>query len=590
MKNIHPLLKRQIKKIGLNVEEFVDAQKELLDRVSRSYVEMDAERYTMQRSFELSSKEMELLRKTIEEERAYLKSIMSEALITVNQKWQITSINPEGMRLLKLTTLPCLIPFDEVIQLFECEDLSGQIDLELIKDTLIKGNALDSARAFLRTDEDAYNPISYSLSPLFHEQESQFRGAVFILRDSSEHLQFERALEDALDEAQRLSDAKTLFLANMSHEIRTPINGVLGMLQVLATTELSQKQSSHLQLAQESAQNLLVVIDDILDFAKFDAGMVSFEKRSFNVHEEFHSICDLLSPQFTAKKINLALNIQDDVPTIIETDSYRLRQVMFNLTSNALKFTPKGGEVTITLSLDAAQSNRLHVSVCDTGVGIDSSKCNDLFDSFFQTDQSTTRLYGGSGLGLAICKQIVEQIGGVIQVESTLGQGSCFHFTYPFSAMDKPSTISIENDLNKLKKKSNVLLVDDNELNLKVTEEMLQLMNCEVTLARHGQEALEMLETYTFDIVFMDCHMPVMDGYEATRQIRQREHQKQIKKYQQGYTVVIALTANAFQASKDKCFACGMDDYISKPFQMEQLHKLIHVHVSAMNQSSASSS
>lgn len=573
MSDFHPLLKRQLSKANIDLAKCSAEVMALFEMISRSYQDVDAERYTIQRSFEISSKEMDLLRAHLEDERAYLKSIMNEALLTINASWEVSTINKESERLLGIDQGDLPVFFGDLFQLYEQPNEDTLIPSEGIINVLSAGKALSQERAYTKSKHGDFKPIAFSLNPLPQRNQEGFAGAIVVLRDVTEHLEFECALKEALTEATRLNEAKNLFLANMSHEIRTPLNGVIGVLQLLGRTQLSDNQADHLRMAREAADRLLEIIDDVLDFSKLDSGMATFEKTAFNLHKELTSIHGLLLPQFKSKHIQLDLLIDSDVPTSIESDPQRLRQILIKLASNALKFT-SGGEVSIHVSLSRQSVNQLEVRVKDSGVGIAPEALGSLFESFHQADQSTTRAVEGTGLGLSIIKQVVEKMGGTIQVTSTPNEGSEFYFTFPFMPVgEAPTQLSDQ--------KPSVLVVDDNELNLKVTSEMLQMLGCNVELAHNGQLALEKLNQGNFQVVFMDCHMPVMDGYEATRKIRQQEHEAGISKYGPGYTVVIALTANAFQNGKDKCFASGMDDYLSKPFQMDDLQNLLNTHLSA---------
>lgn len=405
--------------------------------------------------------------------------------------------------------------------------------------------------------------------------------------DVTYQIQQYRNLRDAALEAVRI---KSQFLANMSHEIRTPMNGVLGMAELMLKTDLNAQQHEFGRVIFNSANHLLTIINDILDFSKLEAGEMHLQTLDFDLKDCLQTVIDVLSSQAEVKGLQLTALIDPQVPRKLQGDPVRLRQILLNLIGNAIKFTDVGEVVVQVNSLGSVTPKgenllplvRLLFSVRDTGIGISQAGQKKLFQSFTQVDASTTREYGGTGLGLAICKQLVEMMGGEIGVESEIGKGSTFWFTAEFNqvAIDhspeyQPSRVgrlSVEAivetrpgvSLQPLK----ILVAEDNLVNQQVIVNQLQILGHEADCAANGEEALAMLAQHGYDLVLMDCQMPVLDGYTTTQQLRRQEGKD-------SHTVVIALTANAMPADREQCLAAGMDDYISKPVSLNALQALL---------------
>ncbi|MGA2583429.1 MAG: ATP-binding protein [Tepidisphaeraceae bacterium] len=399
-----------------------------------------------------------------------------------------------------------------------------------------------------------------------HLREQKLRNFTDTLQDQVKHRTLQ--LEKALAAAEEASKAKSMFLANMSHELRTPLNGVIGMVDLLLATETSAQQKRYCDVAKVSARSLLDLISDILDFSKIEAGKLELESTDFDLHGVADDVVRMMGPRAEQKSLKLACIIGPHVPRNAAGDPTRLRQILMNLLSNSLKFTERG-EVTISISLveQDASNAKLKFEVRDTGVGIPKDRLDRLFKSFSQVDASTTRKFGGTGLGLAISQRIVGMMGGTMGVESAEGKGSNFWFTAVlakrFYVVQKNQRLIESSDKSSQQslKGKRVLLAEDNEVNRMVAEELLKQAGCVVTMVMDGRQALEETTQRRFDAVLMDCQMPVMDGFEATKQIRQREKSSGGK----DRLPIIALTANAIKGDREICLAAGMDGYVTKP-------------------------
>ncbi|MCP5143049.1 MAG: response regulator [Chromatiales bacterium] len=382
-----------------------------------------------------------------------------------------------------------------------------------------------------------------------------------------------RELESAKEAALQSAAAKSAFLANMSHEIRTPMNAIIGMLHLVQETELTGRQRDYLGKARYSAENLLGVLNDILDFSKIEAGKLDLEDIPFALTDVVGNLVNLIRMKAEDKGVDIAVRIGNEVPRALVGDPARLGQVLINLGGNAVKFSASGGTVTLTVALQEENEGDvlLHFSVRDTGIGISKAQLAQLFEAFTQADSSTSRKYGGTGLGLVISKRIVDMLGGEIWVESELGAGSTFHFTARFGkhAADDLKAAPIEGGEPDVAAAirglhgAKVLVVEDNPINLELVTELLAMHGIETRTAGNGQEALNVLAAESFDGVLMDCQMPLLDGYQATRAIRQRPDLADLP--------VIALTANAMKGDREKAVAAGMNDHIAKPIDPDRL-------------------
>ena len=415
--------------------------------------------------------------------------------------------------------------------------------------------------------------------------------------DITERKRVEIALQQAKDAAEAANQAKSQFLANMSHDIRTPMNGIIGMTELVLDTDLTAEQREHLMMVKASADSLLRLLDDILDFAKIEARKLDIEPLEFQLRESLGSTIKAMAVRAHIKGLELACRIAPSVPDALVGDAARLRQILVNLVGNAIKFT-KRGEVVVEVEALAAEISltgvlpndvvHLHFSVRDTGVGIPIEKQGVIFEPFVQADSSTTRHYGGTGLGLAICAELVTLMGGRIWVESAPGQGSTFHFTVelgrqgdqdlgmippalsplqhtPAPTFDSRHPLGAPPATDLMQPRLHILLAEDNIENQTLAVRLLERRGHTVVVASTGGEVLTAWRREAFDLILMDVQMPEMDGLETTAAIRVEERRSG------RHIPIIAMTAHAMAGDRQRCLEAGMDEYISKPIQPDMV-------------------
>jgi PAS domain S-box-containing protein len=423
--------------------------------------------------------------------------------------------------------------------------------------------------------------VSLSVTAI-RSADGNISGYLSVATDVTERREARETLQAAKEAAERANRAKSEFLATMSHEIRTPMNGVLGFANLLRDTKLDDEQRDFVRTIEDSGQNLLAIINDILDFSKIEAGAMTLEDIPFDLSGALEEVVGLMAGRAEEKHLDLGLSIMPNVPRRIVGDPGRIKQILVNLIGNAIKFTISGYVHVEVTALSKDDNYELQISVRDTGIGISQAAQAVLFQKFTQADASTTRRYGGTGLGLAICRQLVDLMAGKIGIISTPGAGSTFWFAIPvevaaatdFNAAPKEiaaappahSAIGAPTAFSMMR----VLVVEDNSVNQKVAVRLLERLGCRVDVAGNGAEAVQMATRLPYGLVFMDCHMPEMDGFEATLEIRRHENERGLRAMP-----IVALTASVLQEDRDRCQSAGMDDIIGKPVQPAELAQLL---------------
>lgn len=433
----------------------------------------------------------------------------------------------------------------------------------------LKGETVSDSEIIFKDSSGKKHTLLIDGQPLVGKMRENL-GAVVVLNDISSSTAAEHA-----------SMLKTAFLATMSHEIRTPLNGVMGMLQLLKATHLDEKQTSFVQKSLESATTLLNILGDILDFSKIEAGMVSFENISFPIKKDLETLASIYQAQCQSKNLKVTLDIDQQIPATVLGDPTKFKQIVNNLVSNAIKFTPEGGTIAIKAKVVNIDDDKLtmQMSITDSGIGIPAKSLDGVFEMFSQADNSTARKYGGTGLGLAITKQLVELMGGKISVESKVGEGSTFTFTIKFGNKKITDLAShpkaTERDSEKVIYKMHVLIVEDNELNQVVASEMLGNLGCSVNVVSSGETALKAVERDKYDLILLDCQMPGMSGFETAKHIRKHEDSININEDKK---IIIAVTANALHGTRERCLDAGMNDYLTKPIDFHKLKDMLKKH------------
>jgi CheY-like chemotaxis protein/two-component sensor histidine kinase len=376
---------------------------------------------------------------------------------------------------------------------------------------------------------------------------------------------------DARLVAETANRVKAEFLAGMSHEIRTPMNAIVGFTDLALKTQVNQDVREYLGTVRTSAQWLMHIVSDVLEFSRMEGGRLQLEDARFSFAEVIRSAIQIVQPEADAKNLSIRCKLDSQIPLALRGDAMRVRQIAFNLIENAVKYTPSGG-VMVTASLEAKSADAvlIRVSVADTGIGIPVEKQKNIFEPFSHDGRRAGKSVAGVGLGLAIARRLVELMGGTIEVKSQLGAGSTFEFTAWFHKAERSlkSDKREDADWHKTLRPLRILIAEDNAINRRLATKLLQSTGHHVTQASNGKEVVDLFATEAFDLVLMDVEMPELNGLEATRQIRESEHPS-------SHVPIYALTAHALAGDREKCVAAGMDGYLTKPLELDKILKIV---------------
>jgi len=577
---MHRLLKRQLKKASLD-EQTQARIRPLLDQVDAAYDAFDNDLYHVETILEKSSQELfhanQQLRSHVEAVSSQLARIAGNIRgvifeIDLDGRWNY--LNPAWEEVMGYTIEESLgEPYDTFLKDENGQKISGLIDLG-------DPNFQSHSRRFkVCADHGRCTWLDFSVRSI-RDSDDQITGYIGTISDITRLKQIEADLIRAREKALDASRAKDEFLSTMSHEIRTPLNAVVGISHLLLMENPKEEQIENLSALKFSSEHLLEVVSDILDFNKISSGSMEYEDIDFELDTMLSGMQSLFRNKSEGKEVRFVLRKDDRLPRMIRGDHTRIKQVLANLINNAIKFTEKG-EVALDVRVESEQADAyiLGFNVVDTGIGIPEDKLEKIFDSFSQANSDTTRLYGGSGLGLSICKKLLEGMKSELRVHSTVGRGS----TFSFSLRMKKSSLkvkevgrlknyhaseAVKDDLNGLK----VLVAEDNKMNILVIKKFMTNWNIDYDLAYDGQMALEKAESNCYDLILMDLHMPVMDGFDATLAIR--ESRNPLNRV----VPIYALTASAGVDVTRKIEKYGMNGIISKPFDPKELHgKLVRI-------------
>ncbi len=602
---MNPLLKRQINRLGLTADAApnLEAWRQFLEKVAESYQQTDQARVLAERSMDISSREMRVLDEKLRRTNEELEDRVLERTNKMRQAEAIARENEARFRSLTALSSDWYWEQDAELRFVEVageDDARGEFSPKTqpgkrrweLPDTEPHSCTWEEHQAVLakrqpfyalilrrRGDDGKMHYISVSGTPIFDDQK-KFTGYRGVAIDITEKFQAEEQLAQSKLAAEAANHAKSQFLARMSHEIRTPMNGVLGMTELLLYSDLGPEQRRFVETIHQSGKALLGIVNDILDFSKIEAGKLELQSIPFDLRKTVDETLQLLIIRATSKRLKIEYQVAQDVPERIEGDPARLRQILTNLLANAIKFTQQGN-IRVQVTLDE-EPGTIHFEVSDTGIGIAPDAQAVIFDAFAQANGMTSQTYGGTGLGLAICRQLTHLMGGAIGVHSVPGRGSSFWFTvrfgqvFPAPATPKDREPRVSNGatqqpvhlgLSAGSSQPHVLLAEDNAVNLEIALAMLKKLGCRVDTVVDGSAAVTAIGQTSYDLILMDCQMPQLDGLAATALIRKHEAAKNAGRR----VPIIALTANAMAGDREDCIAAGMDDYLSKPFNLEQL-------------------
>lgn len=514
---------------------------------------------------------------------------LSEGVCQIDTKGLINYANPSAQKMLGWENSEIIGEFySEVFYAEDRETFYENKDFCPIDFALNEGEISHvNTDRFFKADKKSKFAVEYICVPIVEEE--KIMGVVVSFQDVTERRDIEISIEENRKAALEAAQTKAAFLANMSHEIRTPLSGIIGTADLLLNSDLNSEQKKYVEMLKKSTDLLSHIVNDILDFSKMEAGKLDREHIEFNVYQEMFETLEFFKTLAQKKGLLIEFNFDESIPPKLRGDINSIRQILNNFISNSLKFTKEGKVKLDVANLEKNEKSiRLKFAVTDTGIGINEKAQEELFKPFTQADSTTTRKFGGTGLGLAISKQLVESMpNGEIGFESEVGKGTTFWFECVFEVPElkeeksSQQTASSQNNtkitfLNENNQKLNVLIAEDNPINREIILEMLKQIGFSAKIAENGLQAVDFSKKELFDLILMDCHMPEMNGFEATTLIRERENAD-------NKITIIAFTAGITSLEKEKCLRVGMDDYLSKPFTKNDLITVLKKHFKVDN-------
>ncbi len=572
---MHPILARQLRRVDGDLKHNADFRA-FLDSVDRTYAELENDRRFAEHTLRTVSEELfsanERLRlesdRRLASKEAQLAMALQSAgdgLWTWDARTRRLECSPQWIEALGYSVSSFPVDAIALRDLLFPDDAQGEAIARMLADAMSSGDTT-AYECRIRAAGGALRWVLLRGRVVERDPSGVPSAVVGTVMDITRQKAIERDLRAAKDAAESANDAKTRFLAMMSHEIRTPMNAVLGFAELLAATPLAKDQKEFLDLIESSGRTLVAIINDILDFSRVESGRMELADERFELRDVVWEIAEMLRPQATAKGLELVVDFDPSVPRSVSGDPVRFRQVLLNLVGNAIKFTDSG-QVSVSVGwsdLEGDERGRLSLRIEDTGIGIAEDKLDTIFEPFAQGDMTVTRRFGGTGLGLAITKRLVELMEGSVRVESRPHTGSTFFVEVALGRTEDipPSQIAVSPARNAATFGGwKVLLVEDNAVNRMLALRHLGRLGCRVDVAENGAEAVRAAATNSYDIIFMDMQMPVMDGLDATRKIRSAETGRRVP--------IIALTANALETDRRECLNAGMNGFLSKPYRKE---------------------
>ena len=584
--DFHRALKKQLKRLQLGTDTPPADQEtwtSFLECMSCILEDADQDRYLLERSLNLSSQEMQTLYQDLQQKSQRQLSQADQRIRSHTENSPLGIIEWNAQLEVIFYSQQAQLLFDDgttgmitgKADFFKRIDPQDRQNFEHTMESLRSGALPRCVRRFRHSRGDgSSNTCEWYFSAL-RDETGELLSILSHVQDITQQAAYESAIIEACKRAEKATEAKSQFLATMSHELRTPLNGIIGFCDLLLESDIQGEQESNAQAIKTSGHHLLQVVNDVLDFSKIESGKLELDEQPINLEELLAQIDTLYRLQFESKGLQLVTERHGSLPEAFLWDGVRLKQCLFNLINNALKFTVRGG-VTLHVGF-VSKSGQLSFGVEDTGIGIPPEKQASIFEAFSQADGTITRRYGGSGLGLAITLRLVELMGGQIKLQSEVGRGSRFDMIFENvrtvceTRLQVPEKIGATPPVHSKKSfQGKILVAEDNLLNQKLVSRILKGMGLTIDLANDGVEAVDLGISRRYDLIFMDMHMPNLSGFEATTRLKKAQIN----------TPIVALTASALPTDRDACMAAGCDEFLTKPIDRRAIAEVLEQYLS----------